>query len=158
MTLTELKNKSNKKRKRIGRGNASGHGTYSCKGMNGQTARAGGKRRPGFEGGQTPFIKRMPKLKGFKNPNHVEYQVVNIGQLNIFNDNDTVDKTTLLEKNLLSKKNRPVKLLAGKGELEKNLTVIVDKASAKAIDAVKAKSGSVQLTSKKENSSSKETE
>jgi len=148
MTLTELKNKTNKKRKRIGRGNASGHGTYSCRGMNGQTARSGGKRRPGFEGGQTPYIKRMPKLKGFKNHNRVEFQVINLGQLNIFNDNDTVDKAKLLEKNLLSKKNRPVKLLAGKGDLEKSLKIIVDKASAKAIEAVKAKKGSIELSMK----------
>ena len=144
MTLQELKNRSNKKRKRIGRGNASGHGTYSCKGMNGQTARSGGKRRPGFEGGQTPYIKRMPKLKGFKNPNRVEFQVINVGQLNVFNDNDTVTLEKLLEKNLVSKKNRPVKLLAGKGDLEKSLKIVVDKASAKAIDAVKAKKGSVE--------------
>ena len=95
MSLTELKNKTNKKRKRIGRGNASGHGTYSCRGMNGQTARSGGKRRPGFEGGQTPYIRRMPKLKGFKNHNRVEFQVINLGQLNIFNDNDTIDKAKL---------------------------------------------------------------
>lgn len=145
MSLQELKNKTNKKRKRIGRGNASGHGTYSCRGMNGQTARSGGKRRPGFEGGQTPYIKRIPKLKGFKNPNRVEFQVVNLGQLNVFNDNDTVNLEALLEKNLVSKKNRPVKLLAGKGDLEKSLKIVVDKASGKAIEAVKAKKGSVEI-------------
>ena len=158
MTLQELKNTSNKKRKRIGRGNASGHGTYSCKGMNGQTARAGGKRRPGFEGGQTPYIKRMPKLKGFKNPNRVEFQVVNIGQLNVFNDNDTVNLEKLLEKNIVSRKNQPIKLLAGKGELEKSLTIVVDKASAKAIEAVEAKKGSVKTSAKAETNTEKKAE
>jgi len=148
MSLQELKNKTNKKRKRIGRGNASGHGTYSCRGMNGQTSRSGGKRRPGFEGGQTPYIRRIPKLKGFKNPNRVEFQVVNLGQLNVFNDNDTVNLEALLEKKLVSKKNRPVKLLAGKGDLEKSLKIVIDKASGKAIEAVKAKKGSVETKMK----------
>ncbi len=147
MSLPELKSKlgRNKKKKRVGRGNASGHGTYSCKGMNGQTCRSGGRRRPGFEGGQTPYLRRIPKLKGFKNPNYVEYQVVNIGELNAFDDKATVDQEALLAKNLISKKTRPVKLLAGKGELEKSLTVVVHKASAKAIEAVQAKKGKVEL-------------
>lgn len=155
MSLPELKSKlgRNKKKKRVGRGNASGHGTYSCKGMKGQTARTGGRRRPGFEGGQTPYLRRIPKMKGFKNPNYVDYQVVNIGELNVFDDKATVNLEALLEKNLVSKKTKPVKLLAGKGELEKSLTVVVHKASAKAIEAVEAKKGKVELlmaASKKE--------
>ncbi len=146
-SLLELRSKTGKKsRKRIGRGNASGHGTYSCRGMKGQTARAGGKRRPGFEGGQTPLLRKMPKLKGFKNPNHFEYQVVNTGSLNVFNDNDIVDIKVLLEKNIISKKSQPVKLLAGKGALEKSLTIKVDKASKAAEEEVKAKKGKLELT------------
>lgn len=150
MTLTNLHSKNSKKsKKRVGRGNASGHGTYSCRGMKGQTARSGGRRRPGFEGGQTPYLRKLPKLKGFKNPNHVEYQVINIGALNIFDDKATVDKKALAAKNLISKANKPVKLLAGKGELEKVLTIIVDKASVSAIEKVEAKKGKVEVLASK---------
>ena len=84
MNLQTLKSKkgARHRRKRVGRGNGSGMGTFSTRGMNGQNARSGGNRRPGFEGGQTPFIKRMPKLKGFKNPNYIDYQVINVKDLN----------------------------------------------------------------------------
>lgn len=145
MPLTDLKSRSNKTRKKVGRGNGSGSGTYSGRGMKGQSARSGGKRRPGFEGGQTPYLRRMPKLKGFKNPNYVEYQAVNVGDLNIFDSGATVKKEDLLAKNLVSKKTKPVKLLGGKGELEKELTIEVDKASASAIKAVESKKGKVIL-------------
>lgn len=146
MSLLELSSKTGKKKKkRVGRGNASGHGTYSCKGMKGQTARSGGRRRPGFEGGQTPYLRKIPKLKGFKNPNHIDYQAINVGDLNIFDDNATINSETLYAKNLISKKNRPVKLLAGKGELSKSLTITVNKASAKAIQMVEAQKGKVDL-------------
>ncbi len=144
--IHKLKSNVKSKRKRVGRGNGSGHGTYSTRGMKGQSARSGGRRRPGFEGGQTPYLRRLPKLKGFKNPNRVEFQAVNIGDLNVFDDKATVDKAALYEKNLIAKKNRPVKLLGGKGELEKTLTIKVDKASASAIKAVEAKKGKVELT------------
>lgn len=142
MSLQNLSSKTGKiRKKRVGRGNASGHGTFSGRGVKGQTARAGGRRRPGFEGGQTPYLRRMPKLKGFKNPNRIDYQVVNIGDLNIFDEKENVDKAALMAKNLISKKYKPVKLLAGKGELEKSLTIMVDKASKSAIAAVEAKKG-----------------
>lgn len=159
MSLLELRSKSGRKaKKRVGRGNASGHGTYSCRGMKGQSARSGGKRKAGFEGGQTSLLRRMPKLKGFKNPNRVEFQVVNVADLNVFDDKATVDLAALLEKNLVSKKTRPVKLLAG-GELEKTLTIKVDKASQEAIKKVEAKKGTVELTAKpkKEAKKAKET-
>lgn len=156
MSLLELSNKTGrtKKRKRVGRGNASGHGTYSCRGMKGQSARTGGRRRPGFEGGQTPYLRKMPKLKGFTNPNHVEYQAINVGQLNIFDDNATVDLDALLEKNLVSKKDIPVKLLS-EGDLKKTLTIIVDKASRAAIKKVESKKGKVQLPKEKKKSKPK---
>lgn len=149
MPLTELKSRIKKSRKKVGRGNGSGLGTYSGRGMNGQSARSGGKRRPGFEGGQTPYLRKMPKLKGFKNPNHVEYQAINVGDLNIFDSGATVKKEDLLAKNLVSKKTKPVKLLGGKGELEKALTIEVDKASASAIKAVESKKGKVVLPKEK---------
>ncbi|MFH1284261.1 MAG: 50S ribosomal protein L15 [Candidatus Peregrinibacteria bacterium] len=149
MSLLELRSTAGRKRrKRVGRGNGSKRGTYSCRGGKGQTARTGGNIKPGFEGGQTPFLRKMPKLKGFKNPNHIEYQVVNIGQLNIFDDNAEIGRKELLEKNLISKPRTPIKLLAGKGNLEKKLTIKIDKASKEAIVKVEAQKGTVELTNK----------
>lgn len=146
MSLSNLKPGIPKKSsKRVGRGNGSGHGTYSCRGMKGQSARSGGRRRPGFEGGQTPYLQRMPKMKGFKNPKRVEYQVVNVGQLNIFDDGATVSLDDLKAKNLVSRKNTPVKLLAGKGKLDKKVTITVHKASAQAMEMVKSKKGEVKI-------------
>ncbi|MFC1655554.1 50S ribosomal protein L15 [Patescibacteria group bacterium] len=150
MNLLTLK--SNKgarhRRKRVGRGNGSGMGTYSTRGMNGQNSRSGGNRRPGFEGGQTPFIQRMPKLKGFKNPNAVNYQVVNVGALDVFDDNANVDKEALLAKGIISRKSDPVKLL-GDGELTKKLTITVDAATKSADEKVKKAKGSLTVTAKK---------
>src|SRR5690606_2476641 len=120
-------------------------GTYSCRGMKGQSARTGGRRRPGFEGGQTPYYMRMPKLKGFRNINQVEYQVVNIGELNIFDDKEEITPEKLHQKKLISKKNLPVKLLGGKGEVEKEFKIIVHKASKTAIQKIEAKKGKVEL-------------
>ncbi len=145
MPLTDLRSKSRKAKKRVGRGNGSGSGTYSGRGMKGQSSRSGGKRRPGFEGGQTPYLRRMPKLKGFKNPNYIQYSVVNVGDLNMFDDKATIKKADLLAKNLISKKSQPVKLLGGKGPLEKTLTIEVDKASASAIKAIESKKGQIIL-------------
>lgn len=154
--MTSLQNLSSKvgkvghkARKRVGRGNGSGHGTFSCRGCKGQNARTGGGVRPGFEGGQTPFMRKLPKLKGFKNPNHIEFQVVNVGSLNIFDDKATIDMKALLSKNLVCKKYMPIKLLAGKGELTKQLTIMVDGASQKAIEMVEAKNGKVEIKVKK---------
>lgn len=132
------------RRKRVGRGNGSGMGTYSTRGMKGQNARSGGKRRPGFEGGQTPFVNRMPKLKGFKNPNAVQYQVVNVQKLNVFDDNAKVDKEALLAKGIISRKNSPVKLL-GDGELTKKLIITVDAATKSAEEKVKKANGSLTV-------------
>ncbi|MFH1218420.1 MAG: 50S ribosomal protein L15 [Candidatus Peregrinibacteria bacterium] len=144
MKLLTLKPNIKKARKKVGRGNASGHGTYSCRGMKGQSARAGGRRRPGFEGGQTPYLRKMPKLKGFKNPNYTQYQAVNISSLNIFDDGAKIQKEDLLKKRLISKASLPVKLL-GDGELEKKIEITVDRASASAIKKVEAKKGKVTL-------------
>lgn len=156
MDLKQLK--SNKgarhRRKRVGRGNGSGLGTYSGRGMNGQNARSGGKRRPGFEGGQTTFIQRMPKLRGFKNPAGTVYQVVNVGDLNVFKDGSTVDKKALLKKNLVSRKQALVKVL-GDGKLEKKLTVTVDAVSQSAEKKITKAGGSIETTEKKKKASEK---
>ena len=92
-----------------------------------------------------PYIQKLPKMKGFKNPNYVEYQVVNVGDLNVFEKGSTVDVKTLKEKGLISKTSMPIKLLGGKGGLDVELTVKVDKASLSAIKAVEEKGGQVAL-------------
>jgi large subunit ribosomal protein L15 len=138
MKLNDLKPapKSRKAKTRVGRGNGS-KGTFCGKGMNGQTARAGGKRRPGFEGGQTPLYMRMPKLGGFKNPTRKEYTPINVGQLNdLFKAGDTVSHETLGLKD-------PVKIL-GMGELKIALTVKVDKVSKTAEEKITKAGGSVE--------------
>lgn len=144
MQLNSIKSKRGavKNRKRVGRGNASGSGTYSGRGNKGQGQHKSPHMRPGFEGGQTSLIMRLPKLKGFKNPNRVEYQVINVKDLDIFKDGEEVNISTLLEKKLVRKKGDPVKLL-GDGKITKKLTVKVHKVSASAKDKVLAAGGKV---------------
>ena len=129
-----------KKRKVVGRGNGSGHGTYSTRGMNGQRQRTGSTASPGFEGGQTPLYRKMPKLGGFKNVNRVAYQVVNVGALNVFDENEEVNIAKLFEKNLICHKNLPVKIL-GDGDLTKKLVVKADKISASAKEKIEKAKG-----------------
>ncbi len=145
MTLKELKPNATRitRKRRVGRGDGSGRGNYSGRGMKGQSSRSGGRRRPGFEGGQTPLIRRMPKIGGFTNPNRVEFQPVNVEKLNIFNDKDTVDVNALYEKGLVSKKTQPVKIL-GNGSLEKALTVKVDRVSKSAAEKIAKAKGTVE--------------
>lgn len=133
---------ASKKRKRVGRGNGSGLGTYSGRGCKGQGQRKSGNVRPGFEGGQTPLISRLPKLKGFKNPNRLEHEVLNVSDLNLFNDGDEVNRATLTEKKIIRKKKNPIKIL-GNGSLEKKLNVKVDKLSASAREKIISAGGKV---------------
>ncbi len=144
MLLHSIKSKSGSKkaRKRVGRGNASGHGTYSGRGSKGQGQRKSGNVRPGFEGGQTPLVSRLPKLRGFNNPNKITFQIVNLKDLDRFNDGDEVNVLTLLEKKLLRRKGEPVKVL-GQGKLTKKLTVKVHKVSASAKDKILSAGGKV---------------
>ena len=144
MKLSSMKPKAGavKSKKRLGRGNASGHGTYSGRGNKGQGQRKSGNVRPGFEGGQTPLISRLPKLRGFKNPNRVTFQVVNVGNLNDFKDGEEVNIQSLLEKKLVSKKDVPVKIL-GNGKLTKKVVLKVQKASKAAKEKVIAAGGKV---------------
>ncbi|MFH1012629.1 MAG: 50S ribosomal protein L15 [Candidatus Peregrinibacteria bacterium] len=143
MQLHSLPSQVTKKsRKRVGRGNASGHGTYCGRGCKGQGQRKSGNVRPGFEGGQTPIIMRLPKLRGFKNPTRTVYQVVNLSDLERFGDGDEVNVETLLAKKLIRKKRIPVKLL-GDGTITKKLTIKVHKISAAARDKIVAAGGKV---------------
>lgn len=131
-----------KKKMRVGRGNGSGKGTYSTRGCKGQGQRKSGNVRPGFEGGQTPLIMRLPKLKGFTSPNPLKFQVVNVSKLNAFNDNDEVNMITLLEKGIISKATVPVKVL-GTGQLEKKLTLNVHQISKSAKQKVLEAGGKI---------------
>ncbi|MCX6734258.1 MAG: 50S ribosomal protein L15 [Candidatus Peregrinibacteria bacterium] len=135
-------------KKRIGRGNGSGHGTYSTKGNKGQKARSGGQMAARFEGGQTPLVKRIPKLKGFRNPNSTRYQAVNVSSLNQFENGDTVDVVSLFEKKLIQNKNMPIKIL-GNGELTKKLTVKTDRVVPAARAKIEGAKGEVVELTKK---------
>lgn len=135
---------STKNRKRIGRGNSSGHGTYAGRGLNGQLSRSGGGKGAGFEGGQQPLAMRLPKLPGFKNRNRVEYAPVNVARLeSLFEDGDVVDGESLKAKGVIKHDYVPVKVL-GDGELTKKLTVRVDKVSASAQAKIEAAGGKVE--------------
>ena len=135
---------STKARKRVGRGPASGTGKTAGRGMNGQKSRSGGGKGAGFEGGQTPLARRLPKLPGFKNPNRVEYIAVNVSRLEKkFETGETVDADTLLAKGITKHTTDLVKVL-GDGELKKSLTVKVDKVSASAKAKIEAAGGKVE--------------
>lgn len=137
---------SRKSRKRVGRGNGSGHGSTAGRGDKGQNSRAGGGKGPGFEGGQNPLHMRMPKLGGFKNRNRVEYAVVNVSRLDdIYAAGDTVDVDSLFDKGVIKSKTTPVKVL-GDGELTKKLTVKIDKVSGPARAKIEAAGGTVDLS------------
>jgi len=137
---------SRKDRKRVGRGNGSGHGSTAGRGDKGQGSRAGGTKGPGFEGGQTPLAMRLPKLPGFKNRNRVEYVVVNVSRLDeIFADGDVVDGDALVAKGVVKSASAPIKVL-GDGELTKKLTVKVDKVSGPAKIKIEAAGGTVEPT------------
>lgn len=128
-TLSPCKG-SRKKPKRVGRGDASGHGGTSGRGHKGQNARSGRrKRHPLFEGGQTPLSRRLPK-RGFKNIFRVDYKIVNVGDLNIFEPNQRVGVEELLEKGLI--RSRGLVKILGKGELDRALEVRAHKFSSSA--------------------------
>ena len=133
-----------KSRKRIGRGPGSGTGKTACKGHKGQKSRSGYSRRYGFEGGQMPLVRRIPK-RGFCNIFRVEYQVVNLKDLDrLFADGDTVSVENLVEKGLVRGGKRLVKVL-GDGELSKKLNVQVHKFSASARAGIEKAGGSCEV-------------
>ena len=135
---------SKKSRKRIGRGNSSGHGTTAGRGTKGQLSRAGGGKGAGFEGGQQPLAMRLPKLPGFTNHSRVEYAPVNVSRLEeVFEAGETVDTESLVAKGVIKHAFIPVKVL-GDGELTKALTVKVDKVSASAKVKIEAAGGKVE--------------
>ena len=129
--------------KRIGRGQGSGNGKTSGKGQKGQNSRSGGGVAIGFEGGQTPFFKRMPK-RGFTNFTRKEYAIVNVEDLNRFEDGAEIDYTALKEAGLVKKHLDGVKVL-GNGKLEKKLTVKAEKFSKAAQNAIEEAGGKAEV-------------
>ena len=133
-----------KKRKRVGRGQGSTLGKTSGKGQKGQNSRAGGGVRLGFEGGQMPLHRRLPKV-GFTNTNALEYSIVNVRDLEeAFEDGDTVDYAALRVRGLTQKKDDGVKIL-GEGELTKKLTVKATKFSKSAVIKIEGAGGATEV-------------
>jgi len=131
------------KRKVVGRGNGSGHGTYSGRGCKGQKARSGGGVRLGFEGGQLPLIKRLPRKRGFTNVFKTKYNTVNVGKLAIFPAGTEVTPEELLRVGLINSMDRPTKIL-GAGDIKHPLLVSANKFSSSAEKKIMAAGGKVK--------------
>ena len=134
---------SRKSRKRVGRGDGSGHGTYSGRGCKGQKSRSGYKMRPGFEGGQLPLIKRLPQKRGFVNIFRTEYNVVSLGTLNMFESGSEVDPERLVMAGVVKSLRQPIKILA-EGEINHPLSVKAHKFSTAAKAKIEAVGGTVE--------------
>ncbi len=128
---------------RKGRGAGSGNGKTAGKGHKGQNARSGGGVRPGFEGGQIPLYRRLPK-RGFNNKFAAEYAVINVDKLNAFENGETVNAEALINKGIIRKAYDGVKVLGG-GELTKKLTVEAKIFSASAAEKIKAAGGKTEV-------------
>lgn len=131
--------------KRVGRGDGSGHGAYSGRGCKGQKSRSGGGVRFGFEGGQLPLIKRLPRKRGFTNIFKTEYNVVNVSKLDVFPPASEVSPERLLRVGLIKSLSRPTKILGG-GDINQPLSVKADKFSAAAERKILAAGGKVART------------
>jgi large subunit ribosomal protein L15 len=145
MKLNELKplEGARREKKRIGRGEGSGHGGTSTKGHKGYKARSGGKRSPGFEGGQMPLQRRLPK-RGFKNPFRKQWSVINLRDLSAFPDGALVDVEGLKSKGLIKKIESGVKIL-GEGEVLRPLTVRAQAFSLSAKKKIEAAGGKAEV-------------
>lgn len=134
---------STKQRKRVGRGNAGKGGTYAGRGRKGQSARSGGGKGPYFEGGQLPFVRRLPRKRGFTNIFRVPFRIVNVERLEAtFEPGDEITPETLLERGLVKKGKTPVKVL-GQGDLHKALTIQAHAFSKGAREKIEAVGGTV---------------
>ncbi|MFH1063038.1 MAG: 50S ribosomal protein L15 [Candidatus Omnitrophota bacterium] len=145
LKLNNLKSpkSAHKKKKIVGRGSGSGSGKTSGRGHKGQMSRSGKTIRPGFEGGQMPLIRRIPK-RGFTSKFKTEYQIINLQTLNKCEENSTVTSKELLSLGLIHKLHLPVKIL-GKGKLTKKINVKAEKFSKTAQEAIEALGGKVEL-------------
>lgn len=158
MKLHELgpkKGSKRKKSKRIGRGLGSGKGTYSARGIKGQGARSGSKKKPGFEGGRTPLIAQIPKKRGFKSL-FEKPEIVNVSDLEKkFKDGDNINKEELSKAGLINNVKSKVKIL-GDGEIKKKLKVEVDLYSKNAEEKIKKAGGEVKKIELKSQGKKKE--
>ncbi len=134
---------SRKRSKRVGRGVGSGHGKTSCKGHKGQKARSGGTTGLGFEGGQMPLQRRLPK-RGFKNRSRIEYAVINLDKINDLKGLDVITPETLVEKRIIRDMKDGLKVL-GDGKLERPVTVKATAFSAAATEKIAAAGGKAEV-------------
>ena len=135
---------SKKNRKRVGRGDSSGSGSYSGKGMKGQKSRSGGGVRPGFEGGQLPLIKKLSALRGFNNIFRREFIPINLNTISkLYETDNEISPETLVEKNVLKDTKSPIKIL-GDGEINFPVKVTAHKFSRSAKDKIIAAGGTIQ--------------
>ncbi|MFC1966307.1 50S ribosomal protein L15 [Chloroflexota bacterium] len=134
---------SKRSRKRVGRGDGSGHGTYSGRGCNGQKSRSGFKIKRGFEGGQLPLIQRLPKKRGFVNIFKTEYSLVSLDKLNMFGSGSEVTPESLVAAGLVKSLRHPVKILAD-GDIDHSLLLKVHKCSVAAKAKIEAAGGRVE--------------
>ncbi len=130
-------------RKRVGRGDGSGHGSYSGRGCKGQKSRAGYRMKPGFEGGQLPLIRRLPRKRGFVNIFRQEYSGVNLGRLGVFAPGSEVTPEKLVAAGVIKSLRHPIKILAA-GDINRPLVVKANKFSAAAKAKIEAAGGSVE--------------
>lgn len=144
MKANELKPNAGARREKLRVCRGGKHGKTGGRGYNGQNSRSGGTKGPGFEGGQTPWFRRLPKYRGFKNPFRTEYQEVSLSDLESFEAKATVDVVALKEKGILKNLHQPVKVL-GNGELSKALTVQLDAYTASAKAAIEGAGGTAEV-------------
>ena len=140
--LSPAKN-SKRERKRIARGPGSGHGKTACRGHKGQKSRSGGGTRPGFEGGQMPLHRRLPK-RGFTNRFRKEYSIINVKDLSSFEANSSIDENALLDAGLVGTLKDGIKLL-GVGEISHPVSIKVHKTSKSAREKVEAAGGKIEM-------------
>ncbi|MFH2011802.1 MAG: 50S ribosomal protein L15 [Pseudomonadota bacterium] len=145
MKLSELQPSTinNKKKKRVGRGPGSGHGKTACKGSKGQKSRSGRSTPPGFEGGQMPLKRRLPK-RGFANIFKKKYALINVRDLNIFEEGAVVDTEALIKSGLIKGSYDGIKVL-GNGEIAYPLTLKIHKYSKPAKDKIEAVGGKIEV-------------
>ncbi len=134
---------SKRRRKRVGRGDGSGHGTYSGRGCKGQKSRSGFKMSRGFEGGQLPLIRRLPRKRGFTNIFRTEYSIVNVGKLSMFEAGSEVTPERLVVAGVVKSLRHPIKVLA-EGDINRPLVVKANRFSAAAKAKIEAAGGKVE--------------
>jgi large subunit ribosomal protein L15 len=134
---------SRKRNKRVGRGIGSGHGKTSCKGHKGQKARSGGTKGPGFEGGQMPLQRRIPK-RGFKNRFAIEYAIINLKDIVKIQDTDIITPEIFIEKGIIKDLKNGIKVL-GNGDIQRPLTIRAHAFSASAISKISAAGGKAEV-------------